>query len=266
MDGGPGQMRIGEVLQRGRERVGHDLEDVEELTKIRGRYLAALEAGDWEALPSDAYAKGYLRTYAELLGLDADALVDEYRRQVEGPRAAASQPVGERVLERRRRPGDAQRGSRWWPVALGVLAVVGAILVVGLIVGGDDDGQGRRHRATAADRKRDGNDRKGGGAGGEREGGAVSLRLKVHDPVEVCLVGGGGEALIDGQVLAPGTEEHYGRQHFSLRFPSGFAPSELKLEIAGRKRILPKVKGPAAFRISPPRHLRSAPRPGEGCP
>jgi len=259
-------MRIGEVLQRARERAGYDLEAIQEQTKIRGRYLTALEAEEWGALPSDAYAKGYLRTYAELLGLDADALVDEYRRQVEGPGAGGAQPVGERVLERRRRPGEAEAGVRWWQVALGVLAVVGALVVVGLIVGGDDDGEGRRQQATAGGRKHDRHGRKGGGSGAEHEGGIVSVRLKVHDAVEVCLVGGGGEALIDGQVLAAGTEERYKRQHFSLRFPSGFAPSELKLEISGRKRILPKVKGPAAFRISPPRHLRAAPRPGEGCP
>ena len=76
-------MRIGEVLKRSRTRQGIEIADVEERTKIRTKYLRALESEEWDVLPSPAYAKGFLRTYAQLLGLDADAIVDEYRRQVE---------------------------------------------------------------------------------------------------------------------------------------------------------------------------------------
>jgi hypothetical protein len=71
-----GGMRIGEVLKGARTRQGLDIGTVEERTKIRTKYLRALEAEDWERLPSPAYAKGFLRTYSNLLGLDADAIVD----------------------------------------------------------------------------------------------------------------------------------------------------------------------------------------------
>ncbi len=79
-----GQMRIGEVLKRSRTRQGIEIRDVEERTKIRTKYLRALESEDWDLLPDPAYAKAFLRTYAQLLGLDADAIGDAYRRQVEG--------------------------------------------------------------------------------------------------------------------------------------------------------------------------------------
>jgi cytoskeletal protein RodZ len=52
--------------------------DVERLTRLRGRYLAALERDDFDALPGRVYARAFLRTYADALGLDADRFVDEF--------------------------------------------------------------------------------------------------------------------------------------------------------------------------------------------
>ena len=98
----PGEMRIGQVLEQRATRAGLEIADVEEQTKIRAKYLRALESEDWDELPSSAYAKGFLRTYSQLLGLDAEALVDEYRRQVESELDEPSYPLGDQVLERRR--------------------------------------------------------------------------------------------------------------------------------------------------------------------
>lgn len=53
---------------------------MEEATKIRIAYLEALERGDYGVLPGVVYAIGFLRSYARFLGLDADALVDRYRK------------------------------------------------------------------------------------------------------------------------------------------------------------------------------------------
>ena len=64
-------MRIGQVLEQARERAGLEITDIEDSTKIRGKYLRALESEDWGELPSSAYAKGFLRTYGQLLGLDS---------------------------------------------------------------------------------------------------------------------------------------------------------------------------------------------------
>ncbi|MBI2691983.1 MAG: helix-turn-helix domain-containing protein [Solirubrobacterales bacterium] len=56
-----------------------DVHEVEEATKIRAKYLRALENEEYNLLPGSAYAKSFLRTYADFLELDSRALVDEYR-------------------------------------------------------------------------------------------------------------------------------------------------------------------------------------------
>ena len=94
----------------------------------------------------------------------------------------------------------------------------------------------------------------------------MKLQLVVRNPVEVCLLGGGGEALIDGQVLPAGDHEEFERREFALRFPSGFAGDQLTVKIAGDKRLLPKADGPAAYKITAPQHVRALKPPGQSCP
>jgi hypothetical protein len=62
------RLQIGEVLKRTRSRHRIDISKVEQETKIRTKYLRALESEEWEVLPGPAYAKGFLRTYAQFLG------------------------------------------------------------------------------------------------------------------------------------------------------------------------------------------------------
>lgn len=69
---------IGPSLREARTRRGLSAEDVQKAIRIRDRYLHALEEERWELLPGDAYVKGFLRTYAEFLGLDGNLYVDEY--------------------------------------------------------------------------------------------------------------------------------------------------------------------------------------------
>ncbi|HEY7590609.1 MAG TPA: helix-turn-helix domain-containing protein [Candidatus Limnocylindrales bacterium] len=66
-------------LVAARERKGVDLARAERDTKIRARYLDALEQGDWRALPGTVYTKGFLRNYALYLGLDPDEVIREWR-------------------------------------------------------------------------------------------------------------------------------------------------------------------------------------------
>jgi cytoskeleton protein RodZ len=70
--------------------------DVERLTCLRGKYLAALENDDFDALPGRVYARAFLRTYADALGLDADRFVDEfdarYPEPVDAPHVASIRP------------------------------------------------------------------------------------------------------------------------------------------------------------------------------
>ena len=74
---------IGNSLREARIRRGLSIKDVEYVTKIRSKYLEALEDDDFEVVPGPTYVKAYLRTYATVLKLDADALVDEFRRKHE---------------------------------------------------------------------------------------------------------------------------------------------------------------------------------------
>lgn len=72
---------LGAALRRAREELGLDLNALEERTKIRKRYLLALEEGDWSVLPGDVYARGFVRSYAEAVGLDGRALLQTYMDQ-----------------------------------------------------------------------------------------------------------------------------------------------------------------------------------------
>src|SRR5918997_3040665 len=117
---------IGETLREARMRRRIDMTEVESATKIRGKYLRALENEEWDLLPGPTFVKTFLRTYAEYLGLDARLLVEEYRQRYERPSSADLAPfaaAGAPGQRRRRRPRPVFR-----PVAV---VVVGVLLLVG---------------------------------------------------------------------------------------------------------------------------------------
>jgi hypothetical protein len=97
---------IGNTLREARLRRKLDFRQVEAATKIRGRYLRALEEEDFEALPAETYVRGFLRSYAEFLGLDGQLYVDEYNsRFVTGvdfgavrPRRSTGKTPGRRLV------------------------------------------------------------------------------------------------------------------------------------------------------------------------
>jgi len=97
---------IGNSLREARLRQGLDFPDVERATKIRPKYLRALEDEQFEILPAQTYVKGFLSTYAEFLGLDGQLYVDEYNsryvtREEEmpssGPRRSPGRPRSRRI-------------------------------------------------------------------------------------------------------------------------------------------------------------------------
>ena len=97
------QPSVGKVLRERREELGWRLEDVAEWLRIRPKLLAALEADDLSGLPGVAYAVGFLRTYAHAMQLDADALVERFRRDTRGAVTRKTelvfpQPEGDRGL------------------------------------------------------------------------------------------------------------------------------------------------------------------------
>jgi hypothetical protein len=76
---------IGNSLREARLRQGLDFPEIEQATKIRGKYLRALEDEQFDVLPAQTYVKGFLRSYADYLGLDGQLYVDEFNsRYVRG--------------------------------------------------------------------------------------------------------------------------------------------------------------------------------------
>src|SRR3954463_11305325 len=85
---------IGETLREARMRQRLDIADVEQRTKIRAKYLRALENEEFGMLPGPTFVKTFLRTYSEMLGLDAHMLVEEYGATWGGEAAREWQPLG----------------------------------------------------------------------------------------------------------------------------------------------------------------------------
>ncbi len=113
---------IGSSLRQARQHRKLELADVERATHIRVKYLGALEDDRFEVLPGPAYARGFLRTYAEFLGLDGDLLVDEFNTHVAPPEE--EQPSLQPPSLRRAGSSLAR------PAAGIVVALVAAMLVV----------------------------------------------------------------------------------------------------------------------------------------
>ncbi len=118
---------IGRTLTEARTRLGLDLAEVERRTRIRARFLVALEEERFDLLPGDAYARGFLRSYAETLGLDGQLFLDEYKARF-GERA---QPALAPLREVERMRGPALPALVVAPAVLAIVGLAG-LLVLGL--------------------------------------------------------------------------------------------------------------------------------------
>lgn len=118
---------IGSSLREARTRQGFDFTEMEFRTKVRAKYLRALEAEQFEQLPGHTYIKGFLRTYAESLGMDGQLYVDEYNsRYVVGEE--------ERPLRTRRVPTQSRHQRQHRESRLVVIAVTAMILLTALVI------------------------------------------------------------------------------------------------------------------------------------
>jgi hypothetical protein len=117
---------IGTTLRDARSRQGLDFPELEELTKIRPKYLRALEDERFDILPAPTYVKGFLRSYAEALGLDGQPFVDEYNSRF---------AVGEEeyaITTRRVPTRRSERGGRESRIA--VIALLGIAILTALVI------------------------------------------------------------------------------------------------------------------------------------
>jgi len=116
---------IGNSLREARERQGLGYPEIELATKIRAKYIRALEEEDFTSIPGDAYIRGFLRTYAEYLGLDGDVYVDEYASRFITSWRDELPPRPERRRIRTREPRLERRA---------VLLVLAGIVLVAVLV------------------------------------------------------------------------------------------------------------------------------------
>ena len=118
---------IGNSLREARVRRGIEFAQAELATKIRGKYLRALEDEQFVVLPAETYVKGFLRTYAEYLGLDGQLYVDEYNsRFVIGEEQTAARARRSAVRPQRR---NRRIETNVVLVALAAIAILTVIVI-----------------------------------------------------------------------------------------------------------------------------------------
>jgi len=176
-----------------------DIADVEERTKIRAKYLRALENEEWGLLPGPTFVKTFLRTYAEVVGVDPHLLVEEYRTQHETEEQQDLQPIS--PSSRRRPPPSAGPPGRLTVLLALFAAVVVFLLVLGL-AGGDDEGGGGDTTTEAARTERTTEREPARTAPAKKARTAptgVSVRIAPDGPTYACLdTGEGSDQLFEG--------------------------------------------------------------------
>jgi cytoskeletal protein RodZ len=122
---------LGALLRKAREQRGYTLEDIQETTKIRKRYLEAIETGDYKVLPGSFYVRAFVKTYAETVGLDAEEVLRLYQKELPKPAAPESAAAEPRIKPGRR--SSSQHSDRWGKVSVTLLMWLFPILIVGVI-------------------------------------------------------------------------------------------------------------------------------------
>lgn len=105
---------LGRHLKEARLQKGMSLDDVQEVTKIRKKYLEAIEAGDYKVLPGSFYVRAFIKTYAEAVGVNPDELMEEHGNVP----AAPVDTTMETVIQKRSRKPETERNSKWLPTLL----------------------------------------------------------------------------------------------------------------------------------------------------
>jgi len=256
---------IGETLREARMRRRIDMTEVESATKIRGKYLRALENEEWDLLPGPTFVKTFLRTYAEYLGLDARLLVEEYRQRYERPSTQDLTPFTASRASRAR-----GRVRRRRAAALGPLAVIGVCVAVLLgslwALGrwGNDETEAPPPTAveepepTATPSEGSSEERP---SETERRPRRVRLQLVATAPVYVCLIDARGRQVIDEETLTADTPR---RTYVSRSFRTNFGNNNVSMRVNGRTyRVEPSPEA-IGYELLPgrrPRRLADDRRP-----
>ncbi len=239
-----------------------DVSEIEAQTKIRAKYLRALENEEWDLLPGPTFVRSFLRTYAQALGLDAKALVDEYRMNYEQPSELDHQPV---MSPPRRAPTRASSNrpgpSRGYVIAVSAFGLLIVVLVVALIAGKKGNGTPPTPASSTSAQESHGsshhNHSSSSSSTPNSAGGRVTLSLHPTAPVYVCLVDAAGSKRIPGLTLEPGS--YMPRDYHSTRFDLLLGNNAVKLYVDGKLLSVPASSKPIGYSItSSGRHVLAA--------
>jgi cytoskeletal protein RodZ len=238
---------IGNSLREARLRQGLEIPRIEAETKIRGKYLRALEEEQFEVLPGDTYVKGFLKTYADYLGLDGQLYLDEFNSRFA--------PAEELSVTRSSTPRRRQRRrveSNLVVVALAGIVAVTVLVVVGLAgVGSGDEDPPLPDTTTQSSPE--------GSAGQTTTGG--DDELAPEELAKLVLTAARGDSFlqvrsggVNGRLLWEGTLEQGQAQRF-LRYHRLWLdldqPENLNAKLNGRRVELPSE--PAVVLVTPSR-------------
>ncbi|MHB8491640.1 MAG: helix-turn-helix domain-containing protein [Solirubrobacteraceae bacterium] len=260
-------------MREARMRARIDVSEVEEQTKIRAKYLRALENEEWGLLPGPTYAKSFLRAYAQALGVDGRALVEEYKARFERP-ADGDRPELTRSPARRRPSGRSgpDQGATRIPLGYLVAGFAVAIVLILALIGALSGSGGTSHPRSSASHTQAGSNSHGhttGGSPGAAGAGLagsrtasntsapVTLSLQPTARVWVCLLGDGGRKLVPGIVIGP--EETAARTFHASHFKLNLGDNHVQLTVDGRPVTVPPSSQPIGYAINASGVARLAP-------
>jgi len=190
---------IGETLREARMRQRLDIAEVERSTKIRAKYLRALENEEFDLLPGPTFVKTFLRTYSEVLGVDPHVLVEEYRTNYEPRDELEVQPISATPSsEPGWRPRPPGRGV---VIGLAVVGFLALLIVLGLT--SEEGGEGEQ-AAQRTETERKGPRKKPRPKPKPPPPAMVTLKVTPEGPVYVCLdKGPGTDIVFEGTLTEP---------------------------------------------------------------
>ncbi|WP_393959036.1 helix-turn-helix domain-containing protein [Priestia megaterium] len=124
---------LGQRLRQERESKGLSLEDLQKLTKIQKRYLLGIEEGNYEVMPGKFYVRAFIKQYCEAIGLDTDAIFEEYKSDIPSTQTEDIPQQLSRVRSRKEIPQHTKGVSKAYDYLPTVLVVAG-VVVVGIII------------------------------------------------------------------------------------------------------------------------------------